>query len=39
MDHGQPVPGLETGKYVIVAVVVFMIVTVAIALYIAKHPA
>lgn len=30
-------PVLETGKYAIVAVVVFLIVTVAIALYIAQH--
>lgn len=30
-------PALETGKYAIAAVVVFMIVTVAIALYIAQH--
>ena len=30
-------PVLETGKYAIIAVVVFMIVTVAIAVYVAQH--
>lgn len=30
-------PVLETGKYAIVAVVVFVIMTVVVALYIAQH--